>query len=648
MTEHIQIGDIAPRIQYTGNGSTTQFTYPFPIFADADLEVHLDQAKQASGFTVAGAGSSSGGTVTFESAPTNGVVVTLLRNVTIQRTSDFQESGEFRAKVINDELDTITAALQELHAEMDRVPRLTPTDTTSAPLALPELSARANAAFHFDATGLPKMVPPSDVSADTVIAASGDASRSHSARADDRPTVLDWDGDDTTRFQKALDSGAGAIWVPYRSTPYEIGDLVVPSYAVLVGDTPPGYIDDAAGQRPKLVAGAGATDILNVDGKTDIRIRGLWLDGEGGGANGIGGDVYRLQVGWTTIRRCARGIGKPGDYLRNFRGAWLTIGGCSVAAIINPIDSHIALSELNANTKGVYCGSGANNNTFTSVRLEWNTQYGLDVDGAKKQILNACTFDSNYRAGLRLDNFAMVQVNGGLFTRNGRNAIGGEDCHILVDGSTGDGLDLNGVQTESGEDDGGGGGFRPDYVVRWLGTATGSNVVGGDMSGFLTAFDVGGRPSDFRSLRARGLDDTNTHFHANKGGTDQTAVPDNTWTKVTFGTEGYDEGGSYDPVTSRFTPPAGAWLIAANVHWKTSVDLKVFDIALYKNGVVHRRGGTAHASGGGSLSVSLPGSPDRANGTDYYEIYVRQASGTTLDIDGSAEMTWFSAAKVGV
>src|SRR3989338_135946 len=120
MADHIQIGDIAPRIQYVANGTQVQFTYPFPIFVTADLEVYLGTVKQTSGYTVAGAGSSAGGSVTFTVAPTNGAVVTLRRRIAIQRTSDFQESGEFRAKVINDELDYQTAALQQVADDASR------------------------------------------------------------------------------------------------------------------------------------------------------------------------------------------------------------------------------------------------------------------------------------------------------------------------------------------------------------------------------------------------------------------------------------------------------------------------------------------------------------------------------------------------
>ena len=120
MPTHIQIGDVTPRIQYAADGTQTNFTYPFPIFEDADLEVYLDNAKQSTGYTVAGAGDSAGGSVTFTTAPTAAVTVTLARRVAIQRVSDFQESGEFRSKVINDELDYLTASLQQVADDQSR------------------------------------------------------------------------------------------------------------------------------------------------------------------------------------------------------------------------------------------------------------------------------------------------------------------------------------------------------------------------------------------------------------------------------------------------------------------------------------------------------------------------------------------------
>jgi hypothetical protein len=150
--EHIKIGNVTPRIQFVGNGISQHFVYPFAIFREADLEVFLNDVKQSSGFSVSGAGSSAGGTVTFSAPPGVGVIVTLRRSLAIQRTADFQESGDFRAATLNDEFDYQTAALQNLAADIATAVRVPPTDQ-AANLILPKKAERAGKILGFDHDG---------------------------------------------------------------------------------------------------------------------------------------------------------------------------------------------------------------------------------------------------------------------------------------------------------------------------------------------------------------------------------------------------------------------------------------------------------------------------------------------------------------
>lgn len=138
MVEHIQIADVAPRVQYLANGVQIAFTYPFPIFKAEDLEVFLGTQKQSAGYSVSGAGLSSGGTVIFPTPPGNGVLVTLRRHLSIQRITDHQADGVIRAKTINDELDFQTAALQQLDDELARCARRPATSGSTADLSLPD------------------------------------------------------------------------------------------------------------------------------------------------------------------------------------------------------------------------------------------------------------------------------------------------------------------------------------------------------------------------------------------------------------------------------------------------------------------------------------------------------------------------------
>ena len=124
---HIKIKPVTPRVQYTANGSTTVFPYSFAIFDETDMVVYVDDDIITAGYTVSGAGQTDGGNVTFDSAPEDGKKITLLRNVPIERITDFQEGGTFRPKNINDEFDRQTAFAQQVQEKVDRTLILPPT-----------------------------------------------------------------------------------------------------------------------------------------------------------------------------------------------------------------------------------------------------------------------------------------------------------------------------------------------------------------------------------------------------------------------------------------------------------------------------------------------------------------------------------------
>ncbi len=139
MAEHLKVQETVPKVQYVGDGAQTVFFYTFPIFKAEDVEVYLDDQLQSGGYTVDGAGSTSSTDrkVTFTAAPAAGVTVTLVRAVAIERTTDFQEGGEFRAVTINDELDRLVMMAQQLKEEIGRSVRL-PVTSAPADISLPD------------------------------------------------------------------------------------------------------------------------------------------------------------------------------------------------------------------------------------------------------------------------------------------------------------------------------------------------------------------------------------------------------------------------------------------------------------------------------------------------------------------------------
>lgn len=217
MSEHIQIGDISPRIQYTGDGVQTAFTYPFPIFATADLEVFIDTVLQSADYTVSGAGVSAGGSVTFTTAPASGATLTLRRYLKVERTSDFQESGAFRAKVINDELDREVAMIQQVNADLDRTLHLQPFDPSTS-LELPDKATRQDTLLAFDSNGSPVAGPaPGDISAASGYATAAATSAS-AAAADKVLTAADAVAASASAAAAAASASSGDVIGPASST----------------------------------------------------------------------------------------------------------------------------------------------------------------------------------------------------------------------------------------------------------------------------------------------------------------------------------------------------------------------------------------------------------------------------------------------
>lgn len=161
MADHVRIGDITPWQQTVQTvAGTTVFAFGFPIFRAEDVQVFIDDGPAltlAADYTVSGAGEDEGGTVTLTAAPAVGAVITMRRRLAIQRTTDFQESGEFRANVLNDELDYQTAVIQQIANDIARSLVTAPTDPAGN-LTLPTLSSRRGRFWWWDnATGNPAL-----------------------------------------------------------------------------------------------------------------------------------------------------------------------------------------------------------------------------------------------------------------------------------------------------------------------------------------------------------------------------------------------------------------------------------------------------------------------------------------------------------
>ena len=156
----IVVNDTTPRNQYTASGGQTQFTYSFEIFEVTDIKVFkgatlLTYAASPSGatqYSVQGAGTSGGGTITLGAGATASDIYTLVRDIPVKRTTDFPTSGPFVIDSLNTDLDKMVAMMGEREDEIARSIRLSDDDAT-ATLTLPVSTTRANKVLTFDGSG---------------------------------------------------------------------------------------------------------------------------------------------------------------------------------------------------------------------------------------------------------------------------------------------------------------------------------------------------------------------------------------------------------------------------------------------------------------------------------------------------------------
>lgn len=220
MTEHIKMPAVSPLVRYVANGTQTIFQYPFPIFASEDFVVYFDGAKQSTGFDVSDAGETAGGLVTFDEAPNNAIVITLERRLPLERVTDFLEGGDFSAQAINNELDYLTASLQQIDRDLSPMLRYGDHEVPSN-VVMPDRNVRANKALGFDGNGDPIAVSlaGSMASPDYTASGSGAVTRTSSDKLSDRVSIKDFgakgDGltDDTLAIQQAL-TAYDSVFIP--------------------------------------------------------------------------------------------------------------------------------------------------------------------------------------------------------------------------------------------------------------------------------------------------------------------------------------------------------------------------------------------------------------------------------------------------
>ncbi|WP_029009194.1 glycosyl hydrolase family 28-related protein [Azospirillum halopraeferens] len=406
MTASFQVPRGTPRVQYVADGVQTAFTFPFPIFASEDLQVFLGAAAQDTGFTVTGAGVTAGGTVAFAAPPPAGTPVTLRRRIPIERMTDFLESGPLPATALNREFDVLTAALQQVAADQERMLRYADTDLPAGAV-LPDRANRAGRLLAFDTAGNPTARAPVDEEALSTYVPDGPGARPRPIREKlgDMVSVKDFgaigDGtvDDTLAIQAAL-GASGAVYVPPGT--YRLTNTLTLGY----GRTLAG-----AGQSSVLKATNPGADVVHLpDGYATLR--DLRLEGGLAGVRLFGRDgpcvnnalldltiwdaAYGLVLDgyvspdrpcyWNNVARVL--VARP-----SVHGVWLTRSGAGDTANANRFH-WVRVYSLSApiSGSGFFVEHGRYNNAFVDCEANLSTMavacFRVGADTDKTLIVN--------------------------------------------------------------------------------------------------------------------------------------------------------------------------------------------------------------------------------------------------------------------
>lgn len=199
---------------FTGNGSTTVFSFDFKTNAAADLLVVLTNDAGAESVLLlnthysvslnANQNSNPGGTVTY---PLSGAALRATERLTVARDAAFTQPTAFtlgvHPRTLETKLDNLTMFTQQLLERSDRSLRLAISDALTPTTDLGTAEQRASKFLHFDANGIPELIAATGLSP---AAPTGSV-------VDTSANLIPGTTDMTTVFALALAAG-GDIYIP--------------------------------------------------------------------------------------------------------------------------------------------------------------------------------------------------------------------------------------------------------------------------------------------------------------------------------------------------------------------------------------------------------------------------------------------------
>ena len=223
--------DNTPRDQYTATGGQVAFSYTFEIAAEGDIAVLqngvlLSLGAGAGEYAVTGVGSDTGGVVTLVTGATSGDIITLYRDMALERLTSYTNGGDFLAADVNNDYDRLWLALQQNTGTSNRALVAPNTDPLDINMTIPAKADRLNKILRFNVTtGNPEVISlasgaTSAANVSFTQAGTGAIERTVEQKLNESVSVLDFGADPTgvadsaAAINAAFAAGKNSVYMP--------------------------------------------------------------------------------------------------------------------------------------------------------------------------------------------------------------------------------------------------------------------------------------------------------------------------------------------------------------------------------------------------------------------------------------------------
>lgn len=101
---------------YTGDGTTTEFSFAFTVFQEADVRVSVNGVILPDGYTVSLNENNAGGKVILTTPPPVSAAVSVFRQTVLTRQAEFLPDSTIDPASLNADLDFLLEAMKDLQS----------------------------------------------------------------------------------------------------------------------------------------------------------------------------------------------------------------------------------------------------------------------------------------------------------------------------------------------------------------------------------------------------------------------------------------------------------------------------------------------------------------------------------------------------